>query len=457
MISSKSAYTIVNPYKEGLSLSLENYIKLRKIFKMKKISIIGLGYVGLPLALLAAEKGYEVYGIDVKKDRVDMINNRKSPFLDEKIEEELKTTKMKALSDFDIVSDCDIVIICVPTPVFDNKMPDLGPVEGACENISKHIKRGALVVLESTVNPGVCEDIVIPILEKGSGMKAGVDFYIAHCPERINPGDSKWSVANINRVVGSLEEKGLALSYEFYSSIIDGQIYKMNNLKEAEAVKVVENSFRDINIAFVNELAMSFSRLGIDVVNVIKGAETKPFSFLAHYPGCGVGGHCIPVDPYYLIEYAKKENGFEHAFLSLARKINNNMPKFTVELLSKAFDEKGIEKKGAKITVLGISYKSDIDDYRESPSFEIIEDAKNEGYLVSAFDPYVLSKSTEKTIEEALSGSSAVIVATGHKEFKNLSPKFFADRNISIVIDGRNCLPKDEFLSAGIIYKGIGR
>ncbi len=424
---------------------------------MKKIAVIGLGYVGLPLALLASKKGYEVYGIDIKADRVEKINQKLSPFLDKKIEKELKNTTLKAVTDFSVIKDCDITIICVPTPVSHDKIPDLGPVEGACKGIAPHLKKGTLVILESTVNPGVCETIVIPLLENGSGLKAGIDFYVAHCPERINPGDKKWNVENINRVIGSLDETGLQIAFDFYSSIINGSLHKMNNLKEAEAVKIIENSFRDINIAFVNELAMSFSRLGIDLVNVIKGAETKPFSFLAHYPGCGVGGHCIPVDPYYLIAYAKKENGFNHAFLSLARQINNNMPKFTVDLLTKSLKEKNIEPQNTKITVLGISYKADIDDYRESPSFEIINEAEKQGYIVSVFDPYVLGKSTAKTIDEALKETTAVIVATNHKEFKNLTPDFFIKKNISFVVDGRNCLDKEKFVNAGIIYKGIGR
>lgn len=422
----------------------------------EKVAVIGLGYVGLPLALLASKNGYETYGIDTNKDRVTQIGKKESPFFDDSIQRELEHSTLKAVSDFNIVKECKIVVICVPTPVSHDKVPDLGPVIEACNNIAPHLSKGTLVVLESTVNPGVCENVAIPLLEKGSGLKTGSDFYIAHCPERINPGDKKWNVENINRVLGSLENTGLDIAYQFYSSIIKANIHKMANLKEAEAVKIVENSFRDINIAFVNELAMSFSKLGIDLVNVIKGAETKPFSFLAHYPGCGVGGHCIPVDPYYLIAHAK-ENGFDHEFLSLARKINNNMPKFTVELLNQALKEKNTEKKDTKIAILGISYKADIGDYRESPSFEIIDEAKKEGYIVKTFDPYVLDKSTEKTLEDTVKDVNAVIITTNHEEFKTLTPEFFIQNNISIVIDGRNCLDKEKFKETNIIYKGIGR
>lgn len=425
--------------------------------KKEHVAVIGLGYVGLPLALLASRKGYITYGIDIDTQKVNKINNKISPFFDDEVQKELERSNFTATTEFNIIKDCDIAIICVPTPVNTDKTPNLKPVEGACISISKHIKKGSLIILESTVNPGVCENMIIPLLEENSGLKAGVDFYIAHCPERINPGDNKWNVENINRVVGSLEKTGLDMVYNFYSSITTGNIHKMNNLKEAEAVKIIENSFRDINIAFINEIAMSFSLLGIDVVNVIEGAKTKPFSFLAHYPGCGVGGHCIPVDPYYLIEYAKKESGFEHAFLSLARNINNNMPKFTVDLLSNSIKEKGLIPKDFKITILGIAYKANIGDFRESPSFAIIEEAEKQGYIVSSFDPFVLEKSTHTTLEEALEGSRAVIIATNHTLFKNLTPDFFIEKNISFIIDGRNCLDKEKFKDTNIIYKGIGR
>jgi UDP-N-acetyl-D-glucosamine dehydrogenase len=283
------------------------------MFTNKTISIIGLGYVGLPLALLAAKKGYRVIGVIKNPEKAKLINERISPIQDEKIIEDLKTTTLEATTDFSRIKEAIIVIVCVPTPIDCNHMPNLEPVESATRNVGIYLQKGQTVIMESTVNPGVCEEVMLPILEKESGLKSGIDFYFAHCPERINPGDPKWNVENINRVVGSLEEKGLDIATSFYQSILTGSIMRMGNLKEAEACKVVENSFRDINIAFVNELALSFAKLGIDAVRVIDGAATKPFAFMAHYPGCGVGGHCIPVDPYYLIEYAKKK-GFFHDF-----------------------------------------------------------------------------------------------------------------------------------------------
>ena len=422
----------------------------------KPISVIGLGYVGLPLALLADKNGYQVIGIDTDDTKVELINKKLSPFVDEEISEQLKNSKMEATTDFSEVKESDIITICVPTPVYENNMPNLEPVKNACKNIAPFMKKGQLIILESTVNPGVSEDVVLPILEKESGLKCKEDFYLAHCPERINPGDENWNVENINRVVGAFCKTGLSMAVDFYKTILTGSVKPMNSLKEAEAVKVVENSFRDINIAFVNELAISFSHLDIDVVNVIEGAATKPFAFMPHFPGCGVGGHCIPVDPYYLIEYAKK-NGFDHDFLSLARRINSKMPKFTAKQVMYGLNENKISINKTKVAVLGLSYKPNIDDCRESPSFEIIEKLKKYGANVSIFDPFVLDKSTVKSLDEAVTDAQAVVIATSHDVFKELTPDYFVKNGVKVIVDGRNCLPKDEFIKAGITYKGIGR
>lgn len=422
----------------------------------KTISIVGLGYVGLPLALLADNKGYKVIGIDTDAKKIELINKKVSPFVDEDITKQIKDSSITATSDFSAIKNSSVIVICVPTPVYEDHMPNLEPVENACKSIALHLQKGQLIILESTVNPGVSEEIVLPILEKESGLKGGVDFFLVHCPERINPGDKKWNVENIPRVAGSLEEKGLQIALDFYRSIISGEIKPMGSLKEAEAVKVVENSFRDVNIAFVNELAMSFSRLGIDVVRVIEGAATKPFAFMAHFPGCGVGGHCIPVDPYYLIDYAKK-NGFSHDFLKLARRINNNMPEFTAEQTKHGLAEKEITINGARVAVLGLAYKSEIGDCRESPSFEVIKHLEKLGATVVSFDPFVLDRSTEKTLDEAVNGAEAIVIATAHNVFKELTPEYFLKNSIKVVIDGRNCLSKEKFLEAGIVYRGIGR
>ena len=429
---------------------------MKKNADNKIIAVVGLGYVGLPLAFLAEKKGYKVIGTDISSERVELLNKRSAPFADQEIAEQLKNSSLEATTDFSRIKDVSVIIICVPTPVYENHVPNLEPVKSVCRNIAPFLQKGQLVVLESTVNPGVSESIVLPILEKESGLVCGKDFYLAHCPERINPGDKKWNVGNINRVVGGFDEISLQKATEFYKSIISAEIKPMASLKEAEAVKIVENTFRDINIAFANELAMSFSKLGIDVVNVINGAATKPFAFLAHYPGCGVGGHCIPVDPYYLIEYAR-ENGFDHDFLSLARRINSKMPEFTAELAVSGLNDKKFSINGAKVAVLGLAYKPEIGDYRESPSFKIIKHLERRGAKVVSFDPFVLHKSTVKTLEEAIAGAQVIIIATAHDAFKKLEPSYLSQNGVKVVVDGRNCLPKEKFIKAGIIYKGIGR
>jgi UDP-N-acetyl-D-glucosamine dehydrogenase len=356
----------------------------------RKTTVVGLGYVGLPLALLAKQKGHDVIGIDYNKTKVKMIQAGTSPFIDKEIDALMRQVPLQATTAYTPVEHADTIVVCVPTPIDDACMPDLTPVITACTQIAKHLghQRGQLVVIESTINPGICEEVVLPILEKQSHLRCGKDFYLAHCPERINPGDTTWNVRNIPRVVGGFDEKSLRLAMEFYESVIDAPIKAMQSLKEAEAVKVVENSFRDINIAFVNELAMSFTRLNIDVVNVIQGASTKPFSFMPHFPGVGVGGHCIPVDPYYLIEYARK-NGFTHNFLSTARSINSSMPRFTVERLQDALESTGKQLPKAHILVLGLSYKPDVGDLRESPALKVIDILQTEGAHVTAYDPYI--------------------------------------------------------------------
>jgi UDP-N-acetyl-D-glucosamine dehydrogenase len=407
--------------------------------KAKSVAIVGLCYVGLPLALLAKKNGLKVTGVDINPKVVSKISN------------------INATTDFSKIKTADIVVICVPTPVYPTHRPDYRPVDTACRQVAFNMHSGQLIILESTVNPGYCDDRAIPIIEKVTKMKVGQNFYFAHCPERINPGDPKWHVGNIPRVVGGNDPKSLKMAIQFYKSVISAPITPMNSLKEAEAVKITENSFRNINLAFVNELAMSFAKLGIDVVNVIKGASTKPFSFLPHYPGCGVGGHCIPVDPHYLIDYAHNATGFNHKFLKLACKVNDFMPHYTVSLLEAALKRQQIPISGTKVAVLGLAYKAGISDTRESPALEIISLLKSKKAQVICFDPYVPQLSTAKTLLKAVQNAKAVVIATNHAQFLKLSPISLSANGVKIVIDGRNFLPKQEFVAAGIDYQGIGR
>lgn len=422
----------------------------------KTVAVVGLGYVGLPLAVRSVERGYRVIGLDNNEEKIALLKKKKSPIEDRYLEENIPKFPFEPTSDPKKLKEADIVLICVPTPVDEMFYPDLEPVISASELIAKHGKKGALVVLESTVNPGVSEEVVRPIFER-HGYAVGKDIFLAHCPERINPGDEKWNVTNIPRVVGSFDKKGLTVALEFYRSIVDGEIRPMKSIREAEAVKIVENSFRDINIAFVNELAKSFDVLGIDVKDVIQGAATKPFSFMPHYPSCGVGGHCIPVDPYYLIERAK-QSGFDHKFLKIAREINNSMPAHTVELLQDELNAIKLPLNGTRIGVLGLAYKANVDDLRESPAEKIIEHLEKHGAKVETFDPHILRLSTVKSLDALLKKSDAVILATDHREFKErITPALLKKFGIRVIVDGKNCLDKKAFFAAKIRYKGIGR
>jgi len=308
---------------------------------MKKVTVVGLGYVGLPVACLCAYK-YKVFGVDTDKAKITSLKEGKCPIKDDILEKKVKELNGRIIFTSDVneaVSNSDIVLICVPTPVDKNHIPDLSALKSATSSVSKSLKDNTLVIIESTIFPGTIEEVILPILEKSKVS----NFYLAHCPERIDPGNKVFTIEKIDRVVGGINKKSADLAFEFYENLISsGHVVQLSNVKAAEATKIMENTFRDINIAFVNEMAKSFDNAGIDIIEVINGAKNKPFAFLAHYPGAGVGGHCIPVDPYYLIERAK-QSGFDHQFLSLARKINESMPSYTIELLEKEL--KKLDKK----------------------------------------------------------------------------------------------------------------
>ncbi len=421
------------------------------------VAIIGLGYVGLPLALRADLLGHEVVGIDIDGRRIKELERHGVPsFLTEEDSELARKHTMLVSGDVSMLAGMDVFIVCVPTPVSENHEPDLEPLISACRSIAPYIRKNTLLVIESTVNPGVCDEIILPMLRELTSLEPENDYLFAYCPERINPGDPNWTVATIPRVLGASGPKSSRAAYTLYSSLIDAPIHMMDNVKSAEAVKITENSFRDINIAFVNELAMSFKKLGIDIVSVLEGAQTKPFGFMSHYPGCGVGGHCIPVDPYYLIAYAR-ENGFTHKFLEAAREINNGMPAYTVSLLERALETKRIPITEAKVALLGLAYKRDVPDDRESPAYAIRDELIRRGAHVRSYDPFLKKDSTVGSLEEALRGADAVIIATDHSEFTSLSPNVFLNCGVDTVIDGRNCLDKESFLGANINYHGIGR
>ena len=426
---------------------------------MKTITIVGLGYVGLPLACLCAEKGYKVYGLDIDMNKVDLINRGISPIKNEYLINKLKNlnNKIHATTNAnECVPNSDVVIVCVPTPIDRNNSPDLTALMESVSTISKRIKQNSLLVIESTIYPGTVEEIVIPILRKQKFDAYKNDIFVAHCPERIDPGNKKWTIENLPRVAGGVTRDATKKTAELYRSIIEADVAELSSVKAAEATKMMENTFRDVNIAFVNEMARSFDKAGIDIIEVIKGASTKPFAFMPHYPGAGVGGHCISIDPYYLIEKAK-QLGFHHKFLLLAREINNDMPAYTVELLENELKELKKSVKSAKVGVLGLAYKANVDDIRESPAFEVINILKAKNADVFVFDPHVSKGSNVKDIDALLNKSDYLILATDHAEFRNIDLNLLKKNRILVVIDGRNCLDKEKIKSMGILYHGIGR
>jgi nucleotide sugar dehydrogenase len=417
------------------------------------VAVVGLGYVGLPLAVLARAKGWRVIGYDIDQAKVEQISRQESPLADEALQRALAAHPIEATTDPAAVAAAQVIIVAVPTPVTGQNEPDLRPLTSAIESIIPYLRDGHTVVVESTINPGVMDEVVKPLIDQ----QTSAAIHLAHCPERINPADPKWTVRNIPRVLGAYTQEGVARAREFYESVIEAPIKIMGSPTEAEAVKILENTFRDVNIAFINEMSKSFDALGIDITNVIAGAATKPFAFMPHYPGNGVGGHCISVDPYYMIERGRQA-GFDHEFLKLARRINESMPAYTVALLTQALAEKKLSLSGARIALLGVAYKKNVDDTRNSPALKTLELLKEAGAEVEVFDPFVPHLSTVTSTAEALQKSQVALLACDHPSLvSDLTPAALAAAGIQIVIDGRNVLDADSIAARGITYRGIGR
>lgn len=458
-----------------------------------KVCVVGLGYVGLPLAALCAIKGYEVIGLDTNQFAVDKINQGLSHIKDSQVERLVKaghlTGRLKATTDANEIACSTIYLICVPTPVDENHEPDLLPLYSAVDVIALSLKEEDLVIIESTVFPGTCESEVIPRVESLTNMKAGVDFHVAHCPERVNPGDPFWTSENIPRVVGATSEKGVTQAAEFYASILGGTIFdirdikssmnpkftlnddgslnvskvplgsvtKMRSIRDAEAVKAMENTVRDVNIAFVNELAKISDVLKLDVVDIIDGMATKPFGKGPFYPGVGVGGHCIAVDPEWL-KAASKRAGYMPEMIELARSTNNYMPEHTVSLFQELMNERGLPLEETHVLVLGVAYKKNVDDPRESPFYEVKKLLAEKGVPVEVYDSFINHENTVNSLQEGLKKASAIIIVTDHtdmiSELKSIDLKNF---RIEVIVDGRNCLKAEDVISTGILYAGIGR
>lgn len=413
--------------------------------KKAKIGIIGLGYVGLPLARACTDKGISVLGFDTDKTKVEKIAKGESyigHISDDAIKSMRAENRFEATNDFGRLNEADAVIICVPTPLNETREPDLSYIVSSANAIAAKLRPGQLVVLESTTYPGTTRDVVLPILEKG-GLKAGHDFFLAFSPEREDPGNPNFSAPTIPKVVGGLEPRSLDLAALLYGQIVV-RVEQVSSPEVAEACKILENTYRAINIALVNELKMLYDRMGIDVWEVIDAAKSKPFGFQAFYPGPGLGGHCIPIDPFYLTWIARKF-GMATRFIELAGEINTSMPHYVVSRVADALNDHGKPLKGSKVVLMGMAYKKDVDDPRESPGFELMELLMEKGAVVTYNDPHIpvlpkmrhypnLRMSSQELTPEFLADQDCVLIATDHSAYK--WPSIIAQSKL--IVDTRN-------------------
>ncbi len=416
--------------------------------KTAKVGIIGLGYVGLPLAVEFAKAGFYVTGIDISNDVISKISKGISYIIDVQSSDVARLVKsglLRVTNDFSVISELDTINICVPTPLRKSKDPDVSFIITAVTEIQKYIRKGQLVILESTTYPGTTEEVVRPLLEE-SGLKVGEDFYLAFSPERVDPGNKKYNTKNTPKVVGGTTPKCCEISKLFYSQVID-TVISVSSTQTAELVKLLENTFRAVNIGLVNEMAIMCDKLGIDIWEVIDAAATKPFGFMPFYPGPGLGGHCIPIDPLYLSWKAKFYN-FTTRFIELADEVNSLMPDYVISKISQALNDAKKCINGSKILVMGITYKANISDMRESPAITIIEKLEKQKAVISYNDPFVPEVVIDNKLYHSVSLDKniikkfdLVVITAGHSVY-NWS-KILTDEQI-IVVDTRNALKNEK-------------
>ncbi len=413
--------------------------------KTARIGVIGLGYVGLPLAVEKAKAGYRVTGFDIQDSKVGMVNEGKNyigDVIDVDLSEVVKNGKLKATSDFGFIKDTDCIAICVPTPLDVNKQPDISYVKDAAHKIAGYLHKDMLIVLESTTYPGTTEELLKPVLEKRSGLVCGKDFFLAFSPERVDPGNSAFKTKNTPKVVGGIGRDSTELASALYRNVLESEVFEVSCPAVAEMEKLLENIYRNINIALANEMAIICSRMGIDVWEVIEAAKTKPYGFQAFYPGPGVGGHCIPLDPFYLT-WKAREYDYHTRLIEISGEINQYMPQYVVERAYRILNRFKKPMSGSEIFILGVAYKQDIDDYRESPALKVIENFEKEGAVVRYNDPYIPGfkyrdreyKSTELT-KEALNRSDLVVIATMHGKYDY----DFIQKHAAFVFDTKNAM-----------------
>ena len=410
-----------------------------------KVGIIGLGYVGLPLAKAFINAKLSVIGFDVDPQKVDFLLSGKSylkQFKDEDIKQWLDGGLFDATTDMSRLTEADCLLICVPTPLTSDHKPNLKYITQTAESIKQSLRPGQLVVLESTTYPSTTRQVLLPILEE-SGLKAGQDFFLAYSPEREDPGNTTYSASSIPKVVGGLDEDSGRLAQKLYEQAVVS-VVPVSSLEIAEACKILENTYRAVNIALINELKILFDKMEIDVWEVVEAAKTKPFGFQAFYPGPGLGGHCIPIDPFYL-SWLAKEKGLETKFIELAGQVNSKMPRYVVDRLEAFLQEQGKQLAESKVCMLGVAYKKDVDDPRESPAFEILDLLRQRGAVVSYNDPYIPQlpkmrnhevpelKSTELTAD-FLADQDVVLIVTNHSDYDY---QFIVEHS-QLVVDTRN-------------------
>jgi len=394
--------------------------KLRK--RKAKIAVIGLGYVGLPLAVEKAKAGFTVVGVERKKERVDMVNQGKNYIPDiigVELERVVKKGKLRATQDFEVISKVDVICICVPTPLTKNKEPDIQYIQSVTDKLTPYLRKGQLIILESTTYPGTTEEVILPRLQR-KDFKVGEDFFLAYSPERIDPGNKKYRMNNIPKVVGGITKRCTHLARTLYEQVVKETVYPVSSPRVAEMEKLLENVFRNVNIALVNEMSLLCNRMGINIWEVIDAAKTKPYGFMPFYPGPGLGGHCIPIDPFYLA-WKAKEYDFNTRFIELAAEINNSMPHYVVDQINRILNEHKKCLNGSKILILGVTYKKNIGDLRESPVLKIIGLLEKEKTKVSYHDPHIPSflfqnrrYESVKLTKGAIKSADIVLITTDH-------------------------------------------
>lgn len=359
--------------------------------KSIKVGVVGLGYVGLPLAVEKAKAGFETIGFDVQEHKVHSVNqghNYIGDVVDSDLAELVAKGRLTATTEFSFVKEVDFIAICVPTPLDTHQQPDISFVRDSAEKIAKYLKKNTIVVLESTTYPGTTEELIKPLLEKGSGLKCGEDFYLGFSPERVDPGNLIYKTKNTPKVVGGIGKDATEVIAAMYRAVLEGDVYEVSSPAVAEMEKILENTYRNVNIGLINELAILCNEMGISLWEVVDAAKTKPYGFQAFYPGPGLGGHCIPLDPYYL-SWKAREFGFHTSMIESSMMINDKMPEYTVERAGSILNRFKKALNGSKVLVLGVAYKQDIDDYRESPALKVIEHFRKKGSHVDFYDPYI--------------------------------------------------------------------